>query len=65
MTRGDGAFLLAADLLEHGAVSEATEAAVRRRIAADIRSELPHGAREAIADAYRARGEAVPEWCDG
>ena len=62
MTHDNAAFLAAADLLEHGEVQPATQQRIRSEVGRDLRAGLPEGARKALADAYIAKGEDVPEW---
>ena len=61
--RSPGPFLVAADLLEHGVVTDETRARVKALIGEDLRASLSPGAREAVAHAYEALGKPVPEWC--
>lgn len=56
-------FLALQDLLVNGVVSDETSAKMRALIAEDLRASLSPGAREAVADAYRAKGEEPPDWC--
>ena len=61
--RDDAAFLAAADLLDGGAVQPETRQRIRRALSQELRNELPDDARKAVADAYRANGDPVPDWC--
>lgn len=62
MTLPAHALLIAADLLEGGAVREETRKQVEAAVGAQLRAETTPEARAAIADAYRATGEEPPDW---